>query len=213
MRTLRLSLAGTVTLALLGGLGGAVAAQDEEPAPVNYVTGTVVEQWTHDDPSAPDEPDTGPAPDVRGYTISEDASLGLVEQTVEWSDPRLPATHWFTARYQMIWDFDAEKGAVTTTTNHLLEDEAGSWHGSGRFVTADGAKDEYGLYMLEGEGAYEGLYALLHGASERMFDYGPYGPNSYEGYIFEADPLSQPGTPVPTTSEGMLSYSAEWLTE
>ena len=70
MRTLRLCLVGMVILWLAGGLSVAVAAQDEEPAPVTYVTGTVVEQWTHDDPSAPDEPDTGPAPDVHGYTIA-----------------------------------------------------------------------------------------------------------------------------------------------
>jgi hypothetical protein len=38
MRTLRLSLAGTVSLVLLGGLGGAVAAQSDEAAVV--VTGT-----------------------------------------------------------------------------------------------------------------------------------------------------------------------------
>ena len=216
MRTLRLSLAGAVILALLGGLGGVVVAQDEEPAPVTFVTGTVVEQWLHDDPSAPEEPDTGPAPDVRGYTISPDSVGGLFQQSVEWSDPRLPAEHWYTMRYQMIWDFDAEKGAVTTTTNHLLEDEVGGWLGSGRFVQSGGATDEYGFYMLEGQGAYEGLYALLHetSASERMIGVGPYGL-AYEGYIFEAEPLSQPWTPVPVpaTPGSMLTFSADWPTE
>jgi acetyl esterase/lipase len=38
MRTLRLSLAGMVTLALLAGLSGAVAAQEAEPAPATSVT-------------------------------------------------------------------------------------------------------------------------------------------------------------------------------
>jgi hypothetical protein len=41
MRTLRLSLLGTVILALLGGLGGAVLAQTSEEESVTWVTGTI----------------------------------------------------------------------------------------------------------------------------------------------------------------------------
>jgi len=205
MRATRLPLALAATLGLLAGLTLTVVAQDEEPAPVTFVTGTVVEQWMHDDASAADE--SSPHPDVRGYEVIEDGSLGLIEQSVEWSDPRLPSQHWFTARYQMIYDLDTEKGALTTTSNHLLEDEDGSWRGSGRFVKADAGEHQYGFYMLEGEGAYEGLYALLRGTAE-VLAHGPY-ELSYEGHIFEAEPLSQPGTPVPVTSEGMLNYSAE----
>ena len=92
-----------------------------------------------------------------------------------------------------------------------MEDEVGSWNGSGRFVKADAGEDQYGFYVLEGEGAYEGLYALLHGTAE-VLAHGPY-ELTYEGHIFEAEPLSQPGTPVPVTSEGMLTYSADWPTE
>ena len=46
MRTLRLSLVGTVILALLGGVGGAVTAQDPEAATWTHVTGRTVEgEW------------------------------------------------------------------------------------------------------------------------------------------------------------------------
>ena len=41
MRTSWLSLVGSVILVLLGGSSVAVVAQDEEPAPITFVTGTV----------------------------------------------------------------------------------------------------------------------------------------------------------------------------
>ena len=61
MRTLRVSLVGTVILMLLGGLGGAVVAQDEVEEPT-AVRVTVTQEcagrstciWTHGDPRLPD---------------------------------------------------------------------------------------------------------------------------------------------------------------
>ena len=62
MRTLRFTLAGTVILALLGGVGGAVLAQEESPgaspaamAPVLFTGGATcgfgpAEEWLADDP-------------------------------------------------------------------------------------------------------------------------------------------------------------------
>ena len=68
MRMLLLSLAWMVTLTLIAGLA-AIAAAQEEPAPVTFVTGTVVDDST-----------------------TEDEGRVTWEQTVEWSDPRLPPT-------------------------------------------------------------------------------------------------------------------------
>ena len=61
MRTLRLSVLGTVILALLGGLGGVVAAQDEaaDPMAPAVVTGT---RWALGIVATPDIPGAADAP-------------------------------------------------------------------------------------------------------------------------------------------------------
>jgi hypothetical protein len=178
---------------LVASLSLAVVAQDEEPAPVTFVTGTVIEQSNHQDDTEPDPPTY-----VRGFEIIAQRSAGLIEQSVDWSDPRLPSEHWLQVSYQMVYDWDEEEGAVTTTTSHLMEDDAGGWTGSGRFVE-DG--DQYSFYALTGNGEYEGLYALLRGAPG-VDSHGPWDI-AYEGYIFEAEMLPFPAVPVPVETEGM----------
>ena len=61
MRTLRGMLAGSVTVALLGGLGGAVLGQDEEAdlmAFMEALTGEVPE-WSKRAPALPPSPEEG----------------------------------------------------------------------------------------------------------------------------------------------------------
>ena len=77
MRTLRLSLVGTVMLALLGGLGGAVMALDEEEMPVTAtrVTGTQIDSvW--DESEMEETSDEHGVGGLRGLRIRE---------TWEWS--------------------------------------------------------------------------------------------------------------------------------
>ena len=53
--------------------------------------------------------------------------------------------------------------------------------------------------VLDGEDAYEGLYALLHGVTPADAE-GPWDL-AYEGYIFEAELTPFPDEPVPDTTE------------
>jgi len=195
MRMLRLSLAGTVILALLGGLSAITLAQDAEPAPITFVTGTVVEQIHHfEGEQGADVPPQA----VRGYEITS-RGVGVIEQLVDWSDPRLPSRHWINLNYTLVMKSPEDlEGAMAVTTSNLLEGLEGSWRGTGRAVEDDG--DRYGFYELTGEGVYEGLWAWLR-ATPGMDVHGPWD-QSYEGYIFEADPLLFPEAPVPVTTEG-----------
>jgi hypothetical protein len=185
MRTLRLSLVGTVILALLGGLGGAVTAQDPEAATWTHVSGSTVEgedEWTSD--GTPER--------------WEDSVLFVptVSQTftVEWSDPRLPETMHLTREPVM------HNGDMTSYDDFMflfadslrLEDTVGAWTGSGRgLIGSDGT---FTLYELTGEGGYEGLSALLE-----LHDDGESPIWGFDGFIFESELPSVPAledTPV-----------------
>jgi len=197
-----------IALLLLVGSTGAVAAQ-EAPAPVTSVTGTVVEVYGYNEDDLDDtvasalgEPDLE-SRDLRGYEVTTES--GLVREVVEWSDPRLPADLWLTARYTLIWkgeDPNKLDGAINFAWRLLLEDEVGSWHGTGRKLN-DG-DERYGLYALTGEGAYAGLSAVLREVIP-IDAYGPW-PRGFEGYIFEAELTPLPVEPPPVTDEGQQLY-------
>jgi hypothetical protein len=171
MRTLRLSLAGTIIFMLLGVLSSTVSAQDPDAATWTHVTGSTVEgEWTVEGTPARWEDSVEHRP-TRSQTF-----------TVEWSDPRLPAT--------MHIDQDAvlHHGDMTSYADYMfvfadslrLEDADGAWVGSGRGVS--GSDGTIMLYELTGEGAYEGLSALL----DRAFDPDTMAVD-FDGFIFEAD--------------------------
>jgi hypothetical protein len=182
---------------LLVGSTGAIAAQ-EEPAPVTSVTGTVLEVYGHTFSEA------NLPSDVRGYEVTVGTSQpALMRQVVEWSDPRLPSDLWLTLDYTLIWKpSDVLDGAMNTVSRSLLEDEQGRWRGTGRWVNGGG--ERFSFYALIGEGAYEGLYALLHGVTPAGAE-GPWDL-AYEGYIFEAEMLPFPDEPVPDTTEANQLY-------
>ena len=151
MRTLRLSLVGTIIMVLLGGLGGAVVARTDGSA---KVTGTVVSsasgasgEFSQDGVLGEDWVGHG-----RGFGGST---------TFEWSDPRLPS------RADTMMNFDAygdpaegDVGAVAVTTMWLLEGPEGSWNGPW-IGWCDEQSHCRGTVTLTGYGAYEGLYAVL----------------------------------------------------
>jgi hypothetical protein len=208
MRTLRLSLAGTVILTLLASMSMAVAAQEEEPAPFAYVTGTVVEQFGYTEGARKGEEEIGPG---KHEQREEDGVLyeqGVIfEQQVEWSDPRLPPEHWIRLDAAIFGMDDPDSGVMTVQTSHLLEGAEGDWRGTGRAVeTAD---DRSSYYELTGEGAYEGLHALLRG-TPGMDAHGPWD-ESYEGYIFEGELPPFPEPAAPATWEGfqMVPFPTE----
>jgi hypothetical protein len=192
MRTFRLSLAGSVILTLIGGLAGIAAAQDE-PAPVTFVTGTVAEVYGYGE----GESDLATT-DLRGYEVMTESAL--MRQVVEWSDPRLPTDLWLTLGYTLIWegeDEDEPDGAINHAWRCLLEDEQGRWYGTGRSVK--GADEQHSLFTLTGEGAYAGLSALIYGVPPRN-PFGPPWEMNYEGYIFEAELTPFPDEPVPLST-------------
>jgi len=105
MRTLRLVLAGTVIVVLLGGLGGAVMAQSEESDAMAFPTGTLVAVETPDHAVEFNEDGTGrwfsygegwEVPDT--YAVNGDFYTEMAFDDLD--GRQVPATYY--------WDFDGE---------------------------------------------------------------------------------------------------------
>jgi hypothetical protein len=190
MRTLRLSLTGTVILALLGGLAGVTVAQDAEDEPVaaTHVTGTVT-----------DTRDLGGGVFSMGDIVS--MSGGRWELDIEWTDPRLPSP----MRVVENWHFwPAElgtgiNGAITIMGSVRLEGPDGAWTGTQyrllEETTEPETYPETGITILEGEGAYEGLSAVLTASYEDPPAFGE--STDWEGYILEGGMTPVPDLPEP----------------
>jgi hypothetical protein len=104
----------------------------------------------------------------------------------------------------MIYDESAPDGVMTVQTSHLLTDSVGTWRGTGRaFETED---DRYSYYELVGEGAYDGLHALLRGTPGQDA-HGPWDVE-YDGWIFEGALTEFPEPAEPATGEGMVMRTA-----
>ena len=154
MRTLRLSLVGTVILMLLGVAGGTSIAEDDQVSdPTAIVTGSMLEMTS--DPSELEYSAEGVdgEPDWVGH------GRGLMTmQTAEWSDPRLPS------EIQSVANFD-EYGPPGSafyafSSRWLLEGPDGYWEGPWTGF-CDSVDHCHGTVILTGHGGYEGLYAVL----------------------------------------------------
>jgi hypothetical protein len=153
MRTLRLSLVGTVILLLFAGPYSTVLAQDPERATWTHVTGTAQQvEWIGDAPNDPTH---------RWYGSVEYIPACSASYTVAWSDPRLPTT----MRIQQ--DVALHHGDMTSYDDWMwlhafaarLDGHDGYWTGSGHGVI--GTAGEQGHLVLTGRGGYAGLSALL----------------------------------------------------
>ena len=181
-----ISIAAIATALLLGWRVGVTAQMNTEEVPAAFVTGTVVD---------------GDA--------TEDEGIVAYEQTVEWSDPRLPPTLRVNGAWYVYGEAPAgleeagpealiDQGVMVTEMNVLLEGPEGSWRGTGRALEWSPDPDpgrHYSYYVLTGEGDYEGMYALLRGAPDHDAD-GPWD-EEYEGWIIEAEI-----PPLPEAPEG-----------
>jgi hypothetical protein len=135
MRTLRLPLAGTVMLALLGGLGGAVLAQSDEEessGTATYIDGQ--RRWIPDP----------------GYELVM-------------SDPRASGTYSELSRTVAgdAYDGDSARPSFVGLIEVTLVNAEGSWAGLQSALW----DDEMGWRLtawLAGEGAHEGLTLYLH---------------------------------------------------
>ena len=150
MRTLQLSLAGMVLLALLGGLGGAVVAQEEESA---GIVDSTLEEGT---------PAVVVAPGTTTYTSRDVRQLRGLEATwtQEHSDPRLSGTVTFVANKD---DYPARVGPKWGHTT--IENSGGTW--VGLMLGMEVPRDEPELFavyigMATGTGDYEGLSAMCY---------------------------------------------------
>jgi hypothetical protein len=157
-------------LVLLGGSGSAVMAQEEGESPlVTHVTGTIIDTF-YDDSMAEITYAPGDVNHVTGATYVE---------TNEWSDPRLPAEK------KLILDFttypDGDGRLMVARTSIRLDGPNGAWVGTGvGLAYPDGTSE--GQDVLVGEGAYEGLIAVLYCGTDM----------GCTGSIIEGDMPTQP---------------------
>jgi len=204
MRTLRLSLAGTVIMVLLGGLGGAVLAQAEDESasqPLSEFTGRMecynLSMGTLEDVVVAS---TNEGDFIRREWRGPSLSIAVREI----SDPRLDGSMslWFNSDEYLIdgdetpWqlsDVEPEEwpqGVMAVTMR--LRNADGSWQGSpyaNWYVNGDHSTI---TAVLTGGGAYEGQTALM----EMDFDeLNPVCAWDVHGYIIEGD---LPPTPEPT---------------
>ncbi len=149
MRTLRLALAATVVLVLLGGLGGLAVAQEEAPAPVVAVHAS----------------GSTSASEIASPTITT-LPNGATRITVtgHWTltmdDPRFSGTETFIHTED---HYGETVGPALGTTR--LENEGGAWVGQYRgVILPDGSATYVGTYV--GEGGYEGLSAACSSHSD-----------------------------------------------
>ncbi len=169
MRTLRLSLAVTVILALAADVSGAVLAQDEEAA--IWVTGTDVDCIVEQGPEVTTE---GEVKSYRG--------MGLV-CTSEMSDPRLSGVA--TKVYNE--DCFSEWPCTYWGTQEIAGPD-GTWVGA-YAGTHDPEQRANSYVVYSGTDAYDGLVFV----GRAVADFGE--PGTVEGIVYAGDP---PPLPLPT---------------
>jgi hypothetical protein len=158
MRTLRLWLAGTLTVMLLGGLGGAVVAQMDADADAVYVTRVSM------------EPVSADASTVAETETLRSARGGVTVQMEEWSDPRgsgMVTIPWNT-------DVDPKTGQGIMWGTNLFENDGGTWEGpcSGIVYRPPDQTAGTSVGVLGGPGAFLDVTCWLTGTGD------------YAGYTF-----------------------------
>jgi hypothetical protein len=172
------------------------ASPVSEEAHATYVTGTrtgnrTVHVAKHSNITNPSPP----------YT----STGGVYETDVAWSDPRLPSL----MRIAENWAFypaegrEGFGGAMQYLQQIRLDGPDGSWTGPGYALVEETPDEHYPqtvLMILEGEGAYEGLSAML----KATYDEPPAAGEipSWDGYIFTGALTAMPEPPEPAPLGG-----------
>ena len=152
-------------ICLLAGSAAGVAAQDE--------LDELVAHFTTADPmgSSVLTLELGDAAE-----FSEDEESGIVTTTgrpVEATDPRASGLLTLVDDYGLAAsDTEESSGIDVSSTSAVLENEGGSWVGTGRGVgaaTPDSERFGSEFWELQGRGGYEGLtlFVVLHGDERR----------------------------------------------
>jgi hypothetical protein len=180
MRTLRLSLIAAIVLILPVGFGPPALGQSEEPRDpmgANYWTGT----WAGTGGEA-GEVASGP-----GYS----EALGVVTRgEVAADDTRIAGTMTQVHNLREAASVDPAEGAVGIISGTVrIDNDEGAWVGT--FTAYGGEPGGKEWYVMEGEGAYEGLTTI--------FGYGE--GSSLEGVILPAELPAQPDPVAPPSEE------------
>jgi hypothetical protein len=184
MRTLRLSVFGTVILVVLGGLAGTVLARTDGST---RVTGSMLSSGSTASPEFSEDGTVGE--DWVGHGRGMDW-LALVE----WSDPRLPREVQSVVNFEAYGsEADGDVGVVVANNTWLLEGPDGSWIGAW-FGWCDEQDHCRATATLIGHGAYEGLYAVL--TEQPHADENGSITQMFEGAILAGE---MPPLPEPTT--------------
>ncbi|MEX1345471.1 MAG: hypothetical protein AB1Z63_12445 [Candidatus Limnocylindrales bacterium] len=179
---MRLSLVGAVLLALLGGQGGAVLAQAGAEGPtLTPVTGT---QASFELVAYPEVGTEGSIETYRGVQF---------RRTFEWSDPRLPSL--LLSNVNSNWHVTDEGEVSEFAQTHRLVGEESDWVGTEYGFQEEGLGSSLGLHVYRGEGAYEGLSAMI--ARGDVVDEAGNTGTECSGYIFESElpPMPDPVEP------------------
>jgi hypothetical protein len=120
----------------------------------------------------------------------------------EMSDPRLEGTITISLSSDRYYypDLDVEDAPTLMRWSVRIETDEGAWQGSAPDAHLPGGLTQgWGLFMLEGEGAYEGLTASvwtkLDEASCSCWSHGPRCMWDVRGLIFEGDMPPVPSRP------------------
>jgi hypothetical protein len=174
-----------VAVGLLAASALGVSAQSEEPSgPITYVTGI---RSGSEDVQMPD-----PVFDADGVMHFEDARI---VQSIDWSDPRLPATMILRGNTDLYGEEGSPNAGVPFTGALLLQGDEGSWTGTQvGYMTYDSTLTTQAV--LAGQDAYEGLSAILYqsyaDAAAQEADI-----PSWEGIIIDGELPPYPDTPEP----------------
>jgi len=179
MHASRLSLAGIVTLALLGSMSGAAIAQEDAEAEYAAITGTMSVVRSVTDPQI-----------VTSPTIPQESGTGWVyEVLLQTSDPRLAGNAVADHNY-LAFVPGATGGRVWSVAGRLAND-GGSWLLEGQgFAQPDKAfaSNNHYVFRYVGQGGYEGLTAMTLALPTGM------GQWDIEGVLF---PGPMPDLPPP----------------
>lgn len=179
MRMSRTAVAGILVLLLGSGPGGGVLAQQSgADSGYTHISGKVVDEAPWHGEDARMWEDEGIV-HLRG-------TLG--EWTAEWSDPRLPATMWSRIDGEGYGWNEPDGGVTPYATTVLLLGDEGSWSGIGRGVGTDATS--FIQIELVGEGAYDGLYAIIERTDVTLDDGSV--QRTFDGYIFEGELTPMP---------------------
>ncbi len=187
MRTLRVSLIGTVVVMLLAGLAGTAVARTDGSA---RVTGSELYSMAG---SYPEFSEDG----VLGEDwIGHGRGMGST-QKIEWSDPRLPSEVQSVTNFEAYGsEVDGDVGAVVINSMWLLEDSDGTWIGPWTGWCDDQDRCQ-GMVVLTGHGAYDGFYTVLTERLEEDAD--GTATKVFEGAILAGEMPPLPAPPEPTT--------------